>query len=210
MTYRFNHTHIETRTVQDHGWEFRATTQKRNHYAATCSQIFFNVPSADGVHARQTLTKSISDFGIPEQLTMDGALVEIKRHTSFMDTIRRCNINHHVSHPYTRNQNPAEGGICELKQLKQQFYWLQTKVGDFWIFYWIMLCGRHIERYGQQTSTTGSHNRHYSGHYRVPWLTDGYSIEKDGGLGTHQIGRWLGVSHRVGLSMISLDLTHEQ
>jgi len=157
MTYQFNHTHIETKTVQDHGWEFRATMQKGNHYAATCGQIFFNMV--------YTFT---SDFRIPEQLTMDGALVEIKRHTSFMDTIRRCNINRHVLHPYTRNQNPAEGGICELKQLKQQFYWLQTKVGDFWIFYWIMLCGRHIERYGQRASTTGSHNRHYSGHYRVP------------------------------------------
>ena len=183
----------------------------------TCSQIYFhksgfytntNMPKADDGHVGPTLTKFVSDFGIPERLTMDGAVVQTGRHTSFMSTIRRCQIDHHISHPYKPNENPAEGGIRELKR---RFYRLQTKHGiperlwDFLLDYVVDIM-----------NTTVNYSRYSDGRVPLEVITGitpditeyldftiyGWVFYRtDGGLGTNHIGRWLGVSHRVGPSM---------
>ena len=86
----------------------------------------YHVPKVNDQHIGPTLPRFISDFGIPEHLTMDGAAVQVGKGTTFMETIRRVNIDYHVSKPYTPKENPAEGGIRELKR---RFYRMIIKYG---------------------------------------------------------------------------------
>ena len=71
-----------------------------------------------------TLPAFISEWGVPENLTMDGAQVQVGRNTEFQKCIQRNEINYHVSHPKRPTENPAEGGIREIKRM---FYRIQTK-----------------------------------------------------------------------------------
>jgi hypothetical protein len=73
------------------------------------SQIFFhkcgffanyNLPATNDASIVPTLPRFISEYGIPEYLTMDGAAVQKGRKTKFMETIRRAGIKHHISGPY--------------------------------------------------------------------------------------------------------------
>ncbi|CAJ1929564.1 unnamed protein product [Cylindrotheca closterium] len=57
---------------------------------------------------------------------MDGAAVQVGRNTTFMETINRAAIDYHISRPYRPEENPAKGGIRELKG---RFYRLIVKHG---------------------------------------------------------------------------------
>ena len=56
------------------------------------------------------------EFGIPEKLTFDGSKVQNCPGTKFMKQICSHGIYYHVSEPDLHNQNPAEGGIGELRR----------------------------------------------------------------------------------------------
>mmetsp|Transcript_73445 Transcript_73445/g.206243 ORF Transcript_73445/g.206243 Transcript_73445/m.206243 type:complete len:168 (-) Transcript_73445:465-968(-) len=84
----------------------------------------YHVPKVDDDNVGPTLAAFISDYGIPDELTIDGAAVQVGRKTTFMHTIRRNDIRHHISHPRRPNENPAEGGIREIKR---RFYRLVNK-----------------------------------------------------------------------------------
>lgn len=178
------------------------------------SQIYFhkcgfyanyNISRTNDAQIGPTLPRFISDYGIPQHLTMDGAAVQKGRKTTFMETIRRANIDWHISGPYRPEENPVEGGIRELKR---RFYRLIIKQGvpmrlwDFVLDYVVDIM-----------NVTVNYSKYSSG--RVPLeiitgITPDISeymdftiycwvfFRTDGGLGTNEIGRWLGVSHRVG------------
>ena len=59
------------------------------------------------------------DYGIPEQLTIDGAFAQVGQNTSFMKTIRRYQIDHNLSGPRRPNEKPAESTIREKKVAKR-------------------------------------------------------------------------------------------
>ena len=63
-----------------------------------------------------SLSKFVSDYGAPEDLTFDGAAVQVGRNTHFQNTIRKNDIKSHVSAPHRPNENPAEGNIREIKK----------------------------------------------------------------------------------------------
>src|SRR6056300_2119734 len=178
------------------------------------SQIYFhkcgfyanyNLPKTDDANVGPTLLQFISEFGIPKNLTMDGAAVQIGRKTKFMETIRRADIDHHISGPYRPEQNPAEGGIRELKR---RFYRLMTKHGipmRLWDFV--------LDYVTDIMNVTINYSKYSNGRVPLEVITGitadiseylDFTIygwvffRTDGGLGTNEIGRWLGVSHRVG------------
>src|SRR6056300_696374 len=178
------------------------------------SQIYFhkcgfyanyNLPKTDDANVGPTLLQFISEFGIPKNLTMDGAAVQIGRKTKFMETIRRADIDHHISGPYRPEQNPAEGGIRELKR---RFYRLMTKHGipmRLWDFV--------LDYVTDIMNVTINYSKYSDGRVPLEVIT-GITVDiseyldftiygwvffrTDVGLGTNEIGRWLGVSHRVG------------
>lgn len=92
---------------------FKCTSLRGN----IASQVYFHkcgfyavyhLLKVDDAHVGPTLPSSISEFGIPEQLMMDGAAVQVGRKTTFMDTIRRANIDHLVPIDLRRIQQKEE------------------------------------------------------------------------------------------------------
>ena len=191
--------------------------KKKSIRGNIASQIYFHksgfyfchhLPKIDNKHVGPSLTRFISEYGIPEHLTFDNAAVQVGVHTDFMDTIHRCHIEYQRSSPYTPKENPVEGGIRELKR---RYYRLITKYAvpeRLWDYV--------IDYVVDTMNTTVNYSKYSNG--RVPLeivtgITPDISeyldftfygwvyFRTDGGLGTNEIGRWLGVSHRVGPMM---------
>ena len=88
----------------------------------TCAQIFANesyfvkaFPMEKKSLAGQALRLFVRDYGIPEQLTCDGASEQTGPKTEFMQTVRKFDIDHHVSEPHRPQQNRAESVIREVR-----------------------------------------------------------------------------------------------
>ena len=74
----------------------------------------------------QSLNDFIHEWGIPANLTFDGAMAQRGRNTEFMRLLREHQINWHVSQPRTPKENPAEGSIREVKR---RYYRMKEKTG---------------------------------------------------------------------------------
>lgn len=168
----------------------------------------YHLRKADNENVGNTLKAFISDFGATEHLTYDGAAVQIGNKTIFQQTLRRYDIKNRVSGPRRPNENPAEAAIRELKR---GWYRLKTKknIPDrLWCF--------GIE-YISETQCFTVNSSKYS-NQRTPmeiitgetpdiseYLDFGFYdwvwYRTNAGLAPAEIGRWLGVSHRVGNSM---------
>ena len=59
----------------------------------------------------QALHQFITYYGIMLMLTFDGSKEQTKPGTEFMKTIRKYDVDYHVSKPERSNQNDAEGVI---------------------------------------------------------------------------------------------------
>ena len=183
----------------------------------TCTQLFshkcgFNAPyhmvRANGDSVGSALADFIHEFGVPESLTFDGAMVQTGRKTLFQHQLRKHHINYHVSQPYKPDENPADGSIREVKK---KYYRLKVKhnVPDrLWDFLVSYTC-----EIGNVTVTSSKYAKgrtpieHISGN--TPEITEyldfsfyDYVVHKpNAGVGAPEIGRWLGVAHRVGPDM---------
>ena len=76
----------------------------------------YPITGFDGATIRVTLKDFISDYGVSEHITFDGALVQTSRKTMFMQTIKKFEIKYHVLSPRRPDENPAEGSIREIKR----------------------------------------------------------------------------------------------
>ena len=180
----------------------------------TCAQIYshkngfsavYPLENATGDSIGQSLTTFSNDFGVPEHLTFDGATAQVGRNTLFMKTLRKYHCNFCISSPQRPNENPAEAGI---RALKLRWYRLMHKrevprrLWDFGLV-WVAETGNLIS-----TSSKYSGNRtplesitgdtpdisEYVDFGFYDWVT----YRPNAGLGENSIGRWLGVSHKIG------------
>jgi hypothetical protein len=144
----------------------------------------YHVQKADGATIGYTLSEFISDFGAPDQLTYDGAAIQVGLKTRFMDLIRRYEIKYHVSAPRRPNENPAEGGIRELKK---RWYRIMTKKANSL---------RYSKGRTPMEVITGCTPKitEYLDFGFYDWI----QFRSIAGLGPIEIGRWLGVSHKIG------------
>jgi hypothetical protein len=205
----FQKRHLNLKISSDTGY-FKAKSLHGN----IASQIYFHksgfaacyhVPKVDDERIGPTLPNFIDEYGIPEELTVDGAAVQIGQHTKFMDAIKRNQINYHVSHPRRPNENPAEGGIREIKR---RFYRMISKHSI------PMRLWDYVLTYVVETmNVTVSQSRYAKGRTPLeivtgitPDITEYLDFhiyqwvyfKTNAGLGPKEIGRWLGVSHRTG------------
>jgi hypothetical protein len=193
-------------------WE--ATITMRNNIAC---QIYLHkcgfsatypVQKVDGNHVGDTLTQFISDYGAPEHLTFDGESVQTGPKTRFMDAIRRYKINYHVSGPQRSNENPTEQSIHEVKK---RWYWIMLKkkvparlwdYGFTWVCETENICANLSKNAEGGTPieiiTADTPDMSESLDFEIyDWVLH----RSNAGLGEVKVGRWLGVSHRVGRLM---------
>jgi hypothetical protein len=160
------------------------------------------LPKVDDKHVGPSLTSFIANWGIPKHLIMDEAAVQVGQNTTFMNTIRWAGIKHHISTPHKPNENPAEGGIRELKCCFYQLvikHLIPMQLWDFVLDYVV-----------DTMNITVNYSRYSNG--RVPLeIITGITLDiteyldftiygwvyfcADGQLGENEIGRWLEVSH---------------
>ena len=168
----------------------------------------YHLKKADNENVGNALKAFISDFGAPEHLTYDGAAVQIGGKTSFQKTLRRYDVRSQVSGPRRPNENPAEAAIRELKK---GWYRLKAKknIPDrLWCF--------GIEYISETQCLTVNDSRYSQNRTPIEIMTgetpdiseyldfgfyDWAWYRTNAGLAPAELGRWLGVSHRVGSSM---------
>jgi hypothetical protein len=162
----------------------------------------------NGDSVGDTLTQFISDFGVPERLTFDGASIQTGPKTRFMDAVRKYEIRYHVSGPRRPNENPAEQGIHELKKRWYRIM-LKRKVPlRLWDYGFTWVC--------ETENVCANLSRHSNGRTPLEIITgetpditeyldfdfyDWVLYRSNAGLGEVEIARWIGVSHRVGRLM---------
>lgn len=168
----------------------------------------YHLSKTDDANVGPTLNEFIADYGVPEHLTMDGAAVQVGSNTKFMNTIRRNHIDYHVSHPRRPDQNPAEGGIRELKRKFyriQQKYQVHPRLSDYLLEYCAeLMCNTvNTSRYAKGrtpmeviTGITPDITEYLDFHF-YQWVY----FRTNAGLGPREIGRWIGISHRRGPMM---------
>jgi len=178
-------------------------------YSHKCGfKASYHVTKVNDDQVGRSLNDFIFEYGAPNHLTYDGAAVQVGANTVFQDTIRRANIDYHVSAPRRPNENPAEGAIREIKL---RWYRLQTKrnipdrLWDFGISY---VC--------ETGNVIPTSSKYAKGRTPIECITgdtpdiseytdfgfyDWVMFRNNAGLGTAEIGRWIGVSHRVGQLM---------
>ena len=156
----------------------------------------------------ETLRSFSHDFGIPEHLTFDGAMAQVGKDTKFMKTIREYDIKHHISAPRRPNENPAEG---QIRELKRRWYRIMTKRDvpeRLWDFGLIWVC---------ETGNLAASSTKYAGGRTPTELISGETPDiseyldfgfydwaiyrTNAGLSEPNLGRWIGVSHKVGQLM---------
>jgi hypothetical protein len=79
----------------------------------------------DSTNLAEALRLFANDWGIPKNLTLNGALAQVGPHTAFAKHVHEYDIKVHVSAPRSPQQNPAEGIIHELR--KKWFHVLHAK-----------------------------------------------------------------------------------
>ena len=160
--------------------------------------------------AGDALRTFCSEFGVPEKLVFDGSKEQTCKGTEFMKQVRKNDIDYHVTEPERHNQNPAEGIIREIRR-KWYCIMVRKRVPRrLWDYGMHWVCETNGLTYSTTRELglgggiplekiTGESPDIYEyldfGFYDWVWFHD------NAGLGPRMLGKWLGVSHRVGMLM---------
>ena len=165
----------------------------------------YPITALDGTQIGNTLRDFCNDFGVPEELKFDGAMVQVGAKTLFQQLIRLHNIKYHVSEPRRPNQNPAEGSIREIKKRWYRIMVKKNVPKRFWDYGLVWIC--------ETGNISVSSSRYAKGRTSIEFITgetpeiseyldfsfyDWVTYKSDAGLGEEQLGKWLGVSHKIG------------
>ena len=170
--------------------------------------VCYPMTQATGDSIGDSLLNFIHDFGKPEKLTYDGATAQTGKKTKFMNTIRSHQIQGKASGPRRPNENPAESAIREIKR---RWYRIMDKKQvplRLWDFAMVWVC--------ETGNLTVSSSKYARGRTAVEIITgetpdiseytdfcfyDWCTYRTNAGLGEVSLGRWLGVSHKIGRLM---------
>ena len=158
--------------------------------------------------AGQALKQFISDFGIPDKLVCDGAAEQVGKRTEFQATVRKHAIDLHVTEPHHHNQSKVKGVIQEIRKrwfrimLKKKVPKRLWDYGIKWVFE-VMQCTASTSRNlcGQTALEQLTGETPEISEYLDFTFYDWCWYNNNGGLEETKLGRWLGVSHRVGSLM---------
>jgi Reverse transcriptase (RNA-dependent DNA polymerase) len=197
----------------------RCKSMDGNRYAqvfATKDLFVAVYPMESKSMAGEGLRQFIHEYGRPEHLTFDGSREQNGRKTEFMKNIRMYSINHKVTEPERPNHNFAEGVIREVRKKWFRIMVKRKVPKRLWDYGFRWVC--EIQN---RTSNTA---RGLNGRCPLEKITgesvditeyldfgfyDWVWFKENAGLGETKIGRWLGVSHRIGPLMSYWILTRE-
>ena len=178
-------------------------------YSHKCGfKVSYPIPKIDGDSVGNTLTQFISDYGAPEHLTFDGASVQTGLKTRFMDALRKYEIKYHVSGPRRPNENPAEQSIHEVKKRWYRIMLKKKVPARLWDYGFNWVC--------ETENLCANMSKYANGRTPLEIITgdtpdiseyldfdfyDWVIFRSNAGLGEAELGKWLGVSHRVGRLM---------
>ena len=182
-----------------------------NRYA----QVFANkdffaaaFPLQSKSEAGDALRQFINEYGRPEKLTFDGSQEQCGRKTEFMANVRKYVLKHHVTEPYRPNHNFAEGVIREIRKKWFRVMIRKNVPSRLWDYGLQWVCDIQVR--------TSNSSRGLEGRCPLERVTgetvdiseyldfgfyDWVWYRENAGLGETRLGRWLGVSHRVGTLM---------
>jgi len=185
-----------------------------NVYINRCGfKKFYGMHDFTSLSSRETLVNFIQSVGIPAALHSDN-------HSNFKDGSFRkeavkYGIQQSFTEPHSPWQNPAEGGIREIKKLSKK--WMASKQSPIrlWCFCFelaadvLSLCATmHYSLQGRTPyEITCNYTPDISEYVTFAWYDwvyywDEHSKEK-------RIGRWLGPAHKVGQSLCYYVLTYD-
>lgn len=182
-----------------------------NRYA----QIFANkdffataFPLHSKSEAGDALRQFINEYGRPEKLTFDGSQEQYGRKTEFMTNVRKYAIDHHITEPYRPNHNFAEGVNREIRKKWFRVMVQKNVPQRLWDYGLQWVCdiqnrasnrSRGLEGRCPLERITGEavDISEYLDFGFYDWIW----YRENAGLGETKIGRWLGVSHRIGTLM---------
>ena len=184
----------------------------------TCAQIFshkngfavcYLINGTSGDSIGESLYGFVHYFGAPSHLNFDGHLSQVGRHTKFNKGLRKFGIGYHISSPQRSNENPAESCIREVKRRFFRILTCQKVPMRLWDYLMIWI------------SETGSllvfRSKFANGRISLELITgetpdiseylhfgfyDQVVFRNNAGLEKSTLGRWLGVSHKIGQLMV--------
>jgi Reverse transcriptase (RNA-dependent DNA polymerase) len=176
-----------------------------------CAQVFCGenyvkvIPLASKAQAGDALQEFVSDVGIPNEILLDGAAEQTGTNSEFMKKCRQYNITVFRTEPHTPRQNKAEriGETRRRWRSRMAHRSVPLRWWDFGFVYEAEIMSRTARgpnsRPGIEILTGDSVDI-------SEWLDfEFYDLvwywHQPGDDNNPRIGRWLGVSHRVGSDM---------
>ena len=155
-----------------------------------------------------SLLDFVHDFGVPEHLKSDGAAAQEGKNTKFMAAVRTYRIKHKFSGRRLPNENPSESAIREIKRRWYRMMDKKLIPLRLWDYVMVWICetgnlcvssSKYVKGRTPVEIITGETPdiSEYTDFGIYDWVT--YSI--NAGTGPNRLGRWLGVSHKVGQLM---------
>ena len=178
----------------------------------SCFQVFTNTNAIIGVpmerksEAGDALGTLCEEVGVPNTLIFDNSQEQCGAKTKFMNIVRKQDIRWKATEPYSPWQNRAEDAIRELKKrmrLRRIRNQVPHCVWDYLLQYECDIINRTVrgndERtpYERITGETPDISEYVDfGFYNWVWFWD-----TPGDTTNPHVGRWLGISHRIGSEM---------
>jgi hypothetical protein len=177
-----------------------------------CAQVFCNedfvkvIPMKSKAHAGRALTEFAEDVGVPLQIVADGAAELSGGNTEFMQEIRRLHILLRHTEPHTPRQNFAERIIGELKRKWRQRMAMRTIPSRLWD-YGLIYESEIMSRMARGTERRTGVERLTGDTVDISeWLDFEFFdlvwyLHEPGADNNPRLGRWIGISHRIGSDM---------
>lgn len=213
--YRVDHLRLHRRRLNTTFYTDTLFSKIQSLRGYKCAQVFtdgrFTIvyPLKTKAHAGNALRELSSDVGIPDHLVADLAGEHTGPNTEFSKQIRRLDIRVHFTEQGRKNQNhTAEREIGILKQRwkhRMVSRAVPTRLWDYGLVYEAEImsrtCRHDDDRCGLEilTGETPDISEWLDfSFYDLVWY---FASANDTTTANRRLGRWLGISHRVGSSL---------
>ena len=216
--YRVDHLYLNRRKLPGKWYSDHMFSKVKSLEGNTCAFVITKgeytsiTPMESKKYALRALHQMDHEVGTPEELVTDLASELSGKHTDWMEAIRKYHINIHWTEKGRKNQNhQAEREIGELKRrLRRRFQErnIPKRLWDRGLMYEVEILNRTSRGQGQQPGleTVTGRTQDISEYcdfefYDLVWYYTGAGAKLDTTNKPRSLGRWIGVSHRVGSDM---------